>query len=253
MFTDMDGCLLDHDTYDWRPAAPALEALKARGAPVILVTSKSRREVEHWQQELGLSHPSIVENGGAAVLEDGQAVALGKPRREIVRRLSEAAAEAGALVRGWSEMTAEEVGERTGLGAEHARMAMEREYSEPFVLLSPKLEDELRKAMLARGLRLTRGGRFHHALAHEGKHAAVRALLEDLRRRHGRVFSIGLGDAPNDAGFLEVVDRAVIIRSRHTAEVLKKIPWALVSEEEGPRGWSATVLSLLSEGKIEKP
>jgi mannosyl-3-phosphoglycerate phosphatase len=251
VFTDMDGCLLDHDTYDWKPALPALEALKARGAAVVLVTSKSRREVEHWQRLIGLTHPSIVENGGAAVLEDGTALALGKPRGEIVPLLEEAAAEAGAAIRGWTRMTAEEVAERTGLGVEHARMAMEREYSEPFVLLEAEREEALREAMGRRGLRLTRGGRFHHALAHEGKHAAVKALLEDLRARHGRVVSVGLGDAPNDAGFLAVVDRAVIIRSPNTPEVLKKVPWALVSEEEGPRGWSATVLSLLLEGALE--
>ncbi|MEM7522055.1 MAG: mannosyl-3-phosphoglycerate phosphatase, partial [Pseudomonadota bacterium] len=36
VFTDLDGTLLDHETYHWTAAAPALAALAAVNAPVIL-------------------------------------------------------------------------------------------------------------------------------------------------------------------------------------------------------------------------
>ena len=39
VFTDLDGTLLDHDTYAFDAARPALAALTARAIPVVPVTS----------------------------------------------------------------------------------------------------------------------------------------------------------------------------------------------------------------------
>jgi len=45
VFTDLDGTLLDHNTYGWEEAIPALELCRTRGVPVILVSSKTRAEM----------------------------------------------------------------------------------------------------------------------------------------------------------------------------------------------------------------
>jgi len=37
IFTDLDGTLLDHDSYSWEEAVPALERCKGLRVPVILV------------------------------------------------------------------------------------------------------------------------------------------------------------------------------------------------------------------------
>ena len=81
-------------------------------------------------------------------------------------------------------------------------------------------------AIAATGLRHTRGGRFHHLHGNNDKGVAVRALIEHFRSLHGSVTSVGLGDAPNDLPFLEVVDRR----------------WY---SQEGPVGWNRFVLDLL--------
>ena len=46
VFTDLDGTLMDHDSYDVAPAKAALQALAARSIPVVPVTSKTRTELE---------------------------------------------------------------------------------------------------------------------------------------------------------------------------------------------------------------
>ena len=43
--TDLDGTLLDHDTYDWEPARPAIEELKQRAFPLVLNSSKTIAEL----------------------------------------------------------------------------------------------------------------------------------------------------------------------------------------------------------------
>ena len=71
VFTDLDGTLMDHDSYDVAPAKPALEALAARSIPVVPVTSKTRTELVPLMARLGLSAPAIAENGAVIMNTDG--------------------------------------------------------------------------------------------------------------------------------------------------------------------------------------
>lgn len=229
VFTDLDNCLLDHDTYAFEPALPALARLRAASAKVIFVTSKTRAEVEFWHRKIGLTHPSIVENGGAVIREDGTPFILGRPRAEIVAALRDAAAASAAQVRVFSDMPLDEIAARCNMPPERARFSAAREYSEPFVLLTPEREAALRDALTARGLTLTRGGRFHHALAHAGKHAGVAWLLEQWTADAARCVSIGIGDAPNDEGFLRLV----------------RYPVRLQTGDAGPVAWNRAVLAIL--------
>jgi len=64
VFTDLDGTLLDHQTYEWEEAKPALNRCKALQVPLILVSSKTRAEMDVLRHELGLISPFISENGG---------------------------------------------------------------------------------------------------------------------------------------------------------------------------------------------
>ena len=54
IFTDLDGTLLDHDTYSWEPAAAMLAELQRRGIPVVLNSSKTLAELERLRGKLKL-------------------------------------------------------------------------------------------------------------------------------------------------------------------------------------------------------
>jgi len=71
VFSDLDGTLLDHDTYSFDDARPALERLGHAGVPLVLCTSKTRAEVEPLREALDNDSPFIVENGGAIMIPDG--------------------------------------------------------------------------------------------------------------------------------------------------------------------------------------
>jgi hypothetical protein len=64
VFTDLDGTLLDHDTYGWEEALPALERCKRLLIPIVLVSSKTRAEMDQLRIKLSISAPFISENGG---------------------------------------------------------------------------------------------------------------------------------------------------------------------------------------------
>jgi mannosyl-3-phosphoglycerate phosphatase len=260
VFTDLDGTLLHPDTYACGLAGPAIDALRRKRIPLIFCTSKTRAEVECWRQALGNHYPFIVENGGAvyipagyfgvrpaqAVERDGyDVIEMGTPYAEIVKVLREVAEESGCCVRGFADMTAAEVSERTGLPLEQAERAKRREHDEPFEILGTGAHGLL-AAIERRGMRWTRGDRFYHVTGHNDKAAAVRRVVEIYKGAFGETATIGIGDGPNDAGFLAVVDTPVVVQSRFAAVLKKAVPHSLVTRWPGPRGWNEAVLALVS-------
>jgi mannosyl-3-phosphoglycerate phosphatase len=68
IFTDLDGCLLDRETYSFEPAQAALRLIREKEIPLILVSSKTRVEIEEYRRRLKNGHPIVSENGGAVFI-----------------------------------------------------------------------------------------------------------------------------------------------------------------------------------------
>ena len=260
VFTDLDGTLLDHDTYEWDAAEPALRLLRDRGVAWVLVTSKTRAEVEHWRRVLGNDHPFVVENGGAIFVPDAyfedvpgtaqwngyEVMARGVPYAEVIARLELASRLSRCRVRGFHDMTAEEVAAACNLPIEQAILAKQRKYDEPFEVIDLERAGALETAVTAQGMKYVRGGRFHHVSGQHDKGCAVKLLTGLFRRRAGSsVTTIGLGDGLNDVPLLLAVDVPVVLRSADVNEILERVPAALVTERGGPEGWSEAVLKKL--------
>ncbi len=71
IFTDLDGTLLDYSTYSFEAAIPALQLLKEKNIPLIICSSKTGKEIEHYRKKLGNTHPFISENGGGIFIPKG--------------------------------------------------------------------------------------------------------------------------------------------------------------------------------------
>lgn len=242
VFTDLDGTLLDRDTYSYAQAEPAIAHLRSRGIPLVLVTSKTRAEVAALRQSMGNTDPYIVENGAAVIIPGHPDLVLGASSSASRHALRRAALVSKVLVRGFSEMSVDEICQCSGLRPEIAALAARREYGEPFVILDGDPAN-LENALAEMDFQLTRGGRFFHVLGGCDKARAVQSCMAFL----GDDDSIGLGDAPNDIGFLRVVRRPVLIPSPHLPAMRAALPDALIAPEPGPAGWSRTVLALLTQ------
>jgi mannosyl-3-phosphoglycerate phosphatase len=264
IFTDLDGTLLD-ESCSWDLARPAIEQLDRQGVPWILVSSKTRSEIEALREDLGHVHPFVVENGGAAYIPRGyfgapapgaaesggyEVLRWGRPYPELVEALRRASAAAGCPVTGFSALTAEEVAQATGLPVAAARLAKQREYDEVFSVADesklPALLAEIERA----GLRWTHGGRFYHLCGDNDKATAVRALTGLFAARYGAVETIGLGDSLNDLPFLQIMDRPVLIRRRHPPAIRLRNRNTLYTRHAGPRGWNEAVTELLIAGEV---
>ena len=265
IFTDLDGTLLDHCSYAWKEAKPALNLCKKLQVPLILVSSKTRAEIDVLRQELGLNFPFISENGGGiffpeegshpvppdAVFEAGLwEWSLGRPYDLLVKSLREIRDELEWEIRGFSDMTPEEISHLTGLDLESTRLASLREYDEPFLLAEEgeRDPDALYDAAKQRGLRVTSGGRFYHLHGKTDKGESVDKLADWYGEHRSHVMTIALGDSPNDFSMLKRVNHPVLIRSsRQFPGVQEMIPGLQITKEKGPKGWNTAVLDLLNK------
>ncbi len=256
IFTDLDGTLLDHDTYSFDAALPALRLIEEKKIPLVINSSKTRGEIERWRSALGSGHPFISENGGGIFVPEGyfqkkfrcdrtshgyHIIEHGTSRERLRGILKSIAEETGADIRCISDMSLSEVADATGLDEESARLAAERTYSEPFLVYGD--EEKVRKKIAEKGYNHTRGSRFHHILGENDKGKAVRTLSEIYKNESPTVETVGIGDSLNDFPMLREVDHPVLVRKKRAMhESGLALENLTLTDGEGPLGFNAAIL-----------
>ena len=261
IFTDLDGTLLDDQTYDFSPAIPALKIIHSRKISLILASSKTRAEIEFIRELLSLESHFIAENGGGIFFPTSfalpkeyscekvvgfNALFIGGPIKEVLKRSRKLKRDFN--FRGFSEMPAQEIASLTGLTLEHALLASKREFDEPIMLQDPLDDKEIFCKKAAQyGLDCVYGGRFIHLFLGGNKGRAVETVLEIYRQLRGPTFSIALGDSPNDISMLKVVDKAVLMQGRDGIHINGLAhPDLITLEENGPEAWNRVMLDILA-------
>jgi mannosyl-3-phosphoglycerate phosphatase len=270
IFADLDGTLLDTDAATWEAAAPALSALRAHNIPLVLVTSKTRAEVEPLRARLGHQAPFITENGAAVFVPRGvftfplerartkssyDVIELGMPYhmlRDVLKQIEDAVE---TPLDGFGDLSTADIMEITGLPSAEADLAKLREYDEPFLLEGPQtLVEEVCRQIQSRGLRWTKAGRLFHLTGDNDKSEAIELLMrcyqreQRLRFRSRPVESVGIGNDINDVPLLAVVDRPILVQKpdgSFDSNVL--LPRLVRTRGSGPSGWNDALLRLLSD------
>ncbi|EEV6876776.1 mannosyl-3-phosphoglycerate phosphatase-related protein [Escherichia coli] len=208
VFSDLDGTLLDSHSYDWQPAAPWLSRLREANVPVILCSIIS-----------GISHGEI---------------------SQVLNTLRE---KEHFKFTTFDDVDDATIAEWTGLSRSQAALTQLHEAS---VTLIWRDSDERMAQFTARlnelGLQFMQGARFWHVLdASAGKDQAANWIIATYQQLSGkRPTTLGLGDGPNDAPLLEVMDYAVIVKglNREGVHLHDEDPtrvWR--TQREGPEGW----------------
>lgn len=270
VFTDLDGTLLDHHSYSYSAAAPALERLRRLDIPVVPVTSKTLAELAPLMRMLDNPHPCIAENGGLIAVPAGyfgalddyplregyRVIGLASDYRAILHTTRRLRSEHQFQFRGFADMNDQQVAECTGLSAEQAARARRRLCSEPLLWLDTAAAfAQFNRAVQAAGLQLVQGGRFWHLMGRHDKATAVQQLCERYRRAGLQRFStVGLGDSPNDLAMLQAVDTPILIRRPDGSCLsLPAGQAASCSEQAGPAGWNQMMQRLLDSLAARQP
>ena len=213
VFTDLDGSLLNHDDYSFEEAKQMISFLKEHKIPIIIVTSKTKDEVINYQKKLGINDPFIVENGAAIFYpkeNDYEVVLLGENYKTIKKCLDKIKEK--YKIKGFSDMSVDEVMAYTGLDFENAKVASKREFSEPFVIKDERNLNEVEKIVEKCSLKIMKGGRFYHCMSiNQDKGKAVREVIKRYKKTLPHLKTISLGDNYNDIPMLKETDISVLI------------------------------------------
>jgi mannosyl-3-phosphoglycerate phosphatase len=273
IFTALEGALIDARTDSFAGAEEAVYELDRRKIAYILLTSRTREEIEPIRRKLGHSHPFVTENGGGIYFPDGYfsvripgvtrvgrylSVAQGRPYAEVCEALDDLAEESGVGVAGFHHMSAREIAENTGVKPRIAELARAREFDEPFYFTSADEKAIARfvEAARARGYTIRRGETFWHFSSKCDPARAVRTVAGLFREAtRTKLRSVGIGASENDLVWLGAVNQAVLLpgldeaesRGEGKGEKTGHTQAVATGDAPGPPGWSAAILNIIGQ------
>jgi len=261
IFTDLDGTLLDHHTYQFSEALPALEFVKQNDIPLIFTSSKTKIEMQGYQELMQIEDfPFIVENGSAIytpnfyfnfdqVEKTGKydCYKLGKTYLEIVEFLESTSSKFNYNILGFHNSDKNEIIQRTQLSSEAVDFAMQREYSVP-VFYDDNSKEILEKEVKAYNLQILFGGRFMHILGNTDKGKALSLVKQGFveKFKTEKFKTIAIGDTLNDEAMLKEADIKILVK-RYNDEYDQRVQIdnLTYSPYIGPKGWNHSILEIL--------
>ena len=269
-FTDLDGTLLDHYSYSWQLAQTALDKLSLNKIPLIFCTSKTKAESIYFREQIGIEDPFIVENGAAIYspsdyfnfrfsdqnIGEYEVKKYGTAYPQLRKFIKFCRNEFKIQLLGFGDLKTEKIQELTGLTEHQVKLAVKREFSEPFYFLDEKSEKKLpdiRCLAKEKNLEISKGGRFYHLSGLHDKGNAVETVINHfLKNRNQDLISIGIGEALNDFSMLQKVKIPCLVKNakdQYEQEIVAKL-FPRLAGSTGPEGWNKIVLEILAEYDI---
>jgi len=265
VFSDLDGTLLDHETYRWDAAQQALDTLHNLGICIVLASSKTAAELVPLREAMGLSHCEAIVENGAGILEpvseenhceDTAQITSGR-YQALLDRLEAIPQSLRRHFTGFSNWSVGEVRGHTGLDEKAAQAAKQRQFSEPGIWSGTEND---RKAFIdalqTSGIVAIQGGRFLTLSFGGNKADRLKEIAGRYVAKGKAPYTIALGDAPNDVAMLEAADMGIIIPNPGGAGIAPLPGEAdghiIRAVQNGPAGWSAAMLQVirrLQDGK----
>lgn len=247
IFSDLDATLLDHNTYSFQEALPALQLIRKRKIPLILSSSKTYNEMMVIRKELNNHDPFIYENGSGIYFEDNK-VSLGTSHYEISNLLQDLKKRFSFT--SFNDLGPEGIQKETGLDIYASERAYRREFTEPLIWKDSTQNLIIFKQLLQQNnLTAAQGGRFLTISSAKNKGDAllwVKKRYESIAKV--KITTIGLGDSENDINMLDCADNAIIVRHP------KKLPpninghaSLIITDAIGPKGWNEAIINILDE------
>ena len=251
MFTDIDGTLVDINTAEYgKETDKLIRLIKERNIPLILTSAKTRLEQNKIREDLGISDPFIVENGGAIVIPKGYfpdyalrdikyplretqeteneardanheiVVELGKPADYVRAKLSDIRKKYSINFRGVADISVEKLSNLALISREQAKRMAQRNYGE--TILQIQSEDIARfiKYVQEYGMKVIHGGRFFDVTVGTDKGIAVGILKKLFKDKfHNNVTFFGIGDSTNDIPMLNLMDIPILVQRQDSSWV----------------------------------
>ena len=223
IFTDLDGTLLNRDTFKFDEIKDYIKNLINNGITIIPNTSKTNAELYNFIKELGINIPFIAENGSA--IHGLNLINKNLPDEIILGREKE------LILKIFKKETPENL--RT-----KCKFISKMEQKKNFFNIIKNI-----------GLSLHEGGRVINLCDKVSKVKAMNRVVKILKKTEGIVKTIGVGDNYNDLEMLKNSDFPCLVFNDKFLLDTININNCIVSKNLAPNGWLEVVKMALDKIK----
>ncbi len=253
IFTDLDGSLLHRDTFKFDPIKDYIISLVDRGIIIIPNSSKTEKEIEKFNKELGVKLPYISENG--ASIQGLNLINANFPNKIILSREKE------ELIKIFNDKIPEQLKDKCiqiskinkneqekifGQKDDNLKNALNRKYTLPFLFKGDKNEkNKLSKILSNNSLTLQEGGRVVNLCDNINKVKSMNKVIKILKKTEDKIKSIAVGDNYNDLDMLKSCDVPCLVFNEKFKLDQINIDNLIFSNLPSPEGWADVIKKAL--------
>ena len=253
IFTDLDGSLLHRDTFKFDQIKDYILSLVNRGIIIIPNSSKTQKEIENFNEELGVKLPYISENGSA--IQGLNLINPNFPSRIILSREKE------DLIKIFNDKVPEKLKDKCiqisklnrneqekifGQKDDNLKNVLNRKYTLPFLFKGDKNEkNQLSKILSSSSLTLQEGGRVVNLCDNINKVKSMNKVIKILKKTEDKIKSIAVGDNYNDLEMLKSCDVPCLVFNDKFKLDHINIDNLIFSNMPSPEGWADVIKKAL--------
>ena len=258
IFTDLDGSLLDRDTFKFDKISKYIKDLISKGIFIIPNSSKTKVEIEKFNNDLDEDLPFVVENGASIYnlnlinTSFPEKISLSREINEIIEIFdNKISSKYKSKCKFIKDLKSDKQSEIFGLPKDKVKLAINREYTIPLIFDGSKIQKtDLFKSVNNIGLSLQEGGRVINLCDKISKSKAMKNVVKIFKKiSKEKLITIGVGDNFNDLDMLKNSDiPCLVFNDKFTMEKIN-IDNCIVSKKPAPEGWEEVVKLALDKIK----
>ena len=223
IFTDLDGTLLHRETFKFDPIKDYIKELINNEIIIIPNSSKTEKEIEKFNEELGVELPYISENGssihGLNLINSNfpNKIILSREKEELLKifnlKIPEKIRDKCLLISKLDKKRQEII-----FGQKDAKLkdVLNRKYTLPFLFSGEKKEkNRLLKILSSNSLTLQEGGRVSNLCDNVNKVKSMNKVIRILKKTKDKIKTIAVGDNYNDLDMLKNCDVPCLVFNDH--------------------------------------
>ena len=258
IFTDLDGSLLNKDTFMFDEIEDYFRELISKGIKIIPNSSKTEAELSDLNKQYNLDLSFIAENGssiyGLNLIHKNlpERISLSRSTDQIYKVYSEnIPSDLKQKITFILKLKLKEQKEIFGLPLNKMMLAIKRDHTIPIQFNGNENEkNEFIKIMNNSGLTIQTGGRIMNICDNTNKSKAMLKTIELIKEEmNDEIITIGVGDNQNDIDMLKEADYSCLVKNDNFDSSLINIDNLIKSSEPSPKGWADVIKTAIQ--KIE--
>ncbi len=250
IFTDLDGSLLNKDTFRFDEIEDYFRELVSKGIKIIPNSSKTEAELLDFNEQYNLNLSFIAENGSSIhrlnLIHEHlpNFISMGRTLDKIYEIYNEnipsGLKQKIILI---SKLNYKEQEKIFGLPLNKIKLAMKRNHSIPIKFIGSEFEKKkLIKILNDVGLTVQTGGRIMNICDNVNKSKAIVKTLQLINTEiKNEIITIGVGDNQNDIDMLKETDYSCLVKNDNFDSSLINIDNLIKSSQLSPLGWADVI------------